>query len=354
MTTGEGRLGQDLVARVVCERPTMAVDVHLSAGPGEVVGVVGPNGAGKTTLLRVIAGLEAGEPGTAISVGGEAIESLPPHRRPVTYVASDLMLFPHLSVVDNVAFGLRARGDRRRPADQTARVVLGSLHIADLADRRPAELSAGQAQRVALARALALRPQVLLLDEPLAALDAATRIEVRARLRRDLGDFGGVTLLVTHDPVDALALADTLVVLEAGGVVQRGKPREVARRPRTPYVARLVGLNLLTGVASGARVRLSSGAEVVVAEPAQGSVMVAFPPTAVAVHRQRPEGSPRNVFPGRIEGFEPHGERVRLDVVGVVPVLADVTADAVSALGLVPGAEVWISVKAVEAVVYLT
>ncbi len=352
-TVALGR-GEDLAARVLCERPTLVVDVRVSAGPGEVVGVVGPNGAGKTTLLRVLAGLEPGGPGTSISVGGESVESLPPHRRPVTYVASDLMLFPHLSVVDNVAFGLRARGERRRPADRAARGQLDGLGIADLAGRRPTELSAGQAQRVALARALALRPQVLLLDEPLAALDAATRIDVRARLREDLEDFGGVTLLVTHDPVDASALADSLVVLEEGRVVQRGTPREVARQPRTPYVARLVGLNLLSGLASGVRVRLSSGVDVVVAESAHGPVMVAFPPTAVAVHRQRPEGSPRNVFPGTIEGFEPHGERVRLDVGGPVPVLADVTADAFSALGLARGIEVWISVKAVEAVVYPT
>ena len=147
---------------------------------------------------------------------------------------------------------MRARGSQAWPsAEASAREVLDRLGAGDLADRRPAELSGGQAQRVALARALVLEPDVLLLDEPLAALDAATRIDVRAHLRSDLAAFGGVTLLVTHDPVDALALADRLLVLEAGRVVQDGEPREVARHPRTPYVARLVGLNLLAGTAAG-------------------------------------------------------------------------------------------------------
>ncbi len=341
-----------LEARVVQRRPDLLVDVSLRADPGEVVGVVGPNGAGKTTVLRVLAGLEPGEAGTEVSVDGQRVEGERPHLRPLTYVASDLMLFPHLDVLGNVAFGMRARGLRRKPAEARAREVLASLGVGDLSARKPKELSAGQSQRVALARALVLRPEVLLLDEPLAALDAQTRVHVRALLRADLAVFGGVTLLVTHDPVDALALADRLLVLEKGRVVQDGTPREVARQPRTPYVARLVGLNLLRGVAADYRVRLPSGAELTVTDPAVGEVYVAFAPSAVAVHRTRPEGSPRNVFQGRLSGFEPQGERVRLDVEGAVPMLADVTMDAVAALGLGPGVDVWVSVKAVETTVY--
>ncbi len=341
-----------LVARVICELGPVRVDVELAAAPGEVLGVVGPNGAGKTTLLRVLAGLEPGDPGTTVTLDGQAYEATPAHRRPFTYVASELLLFPHLSVLDNVTFGLRARGEDKTAAAEQARTTLATLGVDALATRRPSELSAGQAQRVALARALVLRPEVLLLDEPLAALDAATRIEVRARLRADLAHFQGVTLLVTHDPVDALALADRLLVLEDGRVVQEGAPREVARRPRTPYVARLVGLNLLAGEAAGRRVRLPSGAEMVLADEASGSVLVAFAPSAVSVHRGRPEGSPRNVFPGQLIGYEPQGERVRLDIDGPVPMLADVTIDAVSALGLTPGVDVWVSVKAVETSTY--
>ena len=341
-----------LRARVVLQRPDFLVDVELDAAQGSVVGVVGPNGAGKTSVLRVLAGLEVGDDGTRVTVDGASVERLPPHRRPITYVAADGMLFPHLDVLANVAFGLRARGIRRAGAEASAHAVLDRLDADGLADRRPAELSGGQAQRVALARALVLEPHVLLLDEPLAALDAATRIDVRAHLRSDLAAFGGVTLLVTHDPVDALALADRLLVLEAGRVVQDGEPREVARHPRTPYVARLVGLNLLAGTAAGRRVRLASGAELAVVTEATGQVLVAFRPGAVSVHRDRPEGSPRNVFPGVVAGVEPQGEQVRLDIAGAVPMLADVTVDGAEALELAPGSEVWVSVKAVETTVY--
>lgn len=341
-----------LSARVLVPRPGFLVDVELDVAQGSVVGLVGPNGAGKTSVLRVLAGLETGSEGTRVTVDQQAVEDLPPHRRPITYVASDLMLFPHLDVLDNVAFGLRARGAGRGPAASRARQVLDRLGAGDLVDRRPGQLSGGQAQRVALARALVLEPDVLLLDEPLAALDAATRIEVRSQLRGDLAAFGGVTILVTHDPVDALALADRLLVLEAGRVVQDGVPREVARHPRTPYVARLVGLNLLAGTAAGRRVRLASGAELSVVTEATGAVLVAFRPGAVSVHRDRPEGSPRNVFPGVVAGVEPQGEQVRLDIAGAVPMLADVTVDGADALDLAPGSEVWVSVKAVETTVY--
>jgi molybdate transport system ATP-binding protein len=226
------------------------------------------------------------------------------------------------------------------------------VELADFGARRPGELSGGQAQRVALARALAGEPALLLLDEPLSALDARTRLTVRAELRRHLAAFPGSTVLVTHDPVDAMALADRVLVVEDGRVVQAGPPREVARRPRTDYVARLVGLALLPGTGEGTAVALDGGGRVAVAEPAAGPVFVAVRPESVALWPQRPEGSPRNVWPVRLASATPHGATVRCELDGEVPLLADVTAAAFAELGLAPGAELWASVKASEVAVY--
>ena len=244
---------------------------------------------------------------------------------------------------------------------------------------RPAALSGGQSQRVALARALATEPRVLLLDEPLAALDARTRPRTRAELRRHLATFPGARLLVTHDPVDALVLADRLVVLEAGRVTQVGTTADVARRPRSRYVAQLVGLNLLHGSAADDRaVRLGGGTELVVAEPVPAvEVAVAVRPQAVAVHRTEPEGSARNAWPAVVADLEADHDRVRVvleararapadlggigrdggevggdDVGGGDTIVAEVTPAAVADLDLVPGAHVWASVKAVDLTVY--
>jgi molybdate transport system ATP-binding protein len=255
-------------------------------------------------------------------------------------------------VADNVAFGLRTRGTRRAAARATAGQWLARVGLADLGDRRPAELSGGQAQRAALARALIGEPRLLLLDEPLSALDARTRLTVRAELRRHLADFAGSTVLVTHDPVDAMALADRVVVLEDGRVVQAGTPAEINRAPRTDYVARLVGLSLLAGHGSGRSVLLETGGEVAVAEETSGPVFAAVRPESVALYLSRPEGSPRNVWPVRLVGATPHGAVVRCDLAGDVPLVADVTERAFAELGLAPGAQVWATVKASEVAVY--
>jgi molybdate transport system ATP-binding protein len=213
-------------------------------------------------------------------------------------------------------------------------------------------LSAGQAQRVALARALAASPRLLLLDEPLAALDAGTRMTVRADLRSHLDAFDGATVLVTHDPLDALVLADHLVVIEAGRVVQSGSPAEVARAPRTDYVARLVGLNLMLGLADGTAVSLADGVTVTVASAYQGPVYVALRPSAIAVYEEQPHGSPRNAWPGRVRSLESRGDSIRAAVDGPPNVLVDLTAAAVAELRLVPGRAVWCVVKATELDVY--
>jgi len=267
-------------------------------------------------------------------------------------VFQDALLFPHLSVADNVAFGLRARKVAKASARAAAEGWLARVGLEGLGDRRPAELSGGQAQRAALARALVVDPAVLLLDEPLSALDARTRLTVRAELRRHLAEFQGSTVLVTHDPVDAMALAHRVVVVEEGRIVQAGPPAEVARAPRTDYVARLVGLALLPGTAEGRTVRLEGGGVVAVAEEASGPVFAAVRPQSVALYLTAPHGSPRNVWPARLVAATPHGATVRCELAGEVPLIADVTATAFAELGLVPGAEVWATVKASEISVY--
>ncbi len=333
------------------------MELDVDVADGEVLAVLGPNGAGKSTLLRVLAGLLPPDDGR-VEVDGEPWDDvaagvhLPPHRRRLGMVFQDHLLFPHLSVTDNVAFGLRTRGAGRREARAAAAAWLARVELADLGARRPGQLSGGQAQRVALARALAGDPALLLLDEPLSALDARTRLTVRAELRRHLGEFRGSTVLVTHDPIDAMALADRVLVVEEGRVVQAGAPAEVARHPRTDYVARLVGLSLLPGTGEGTTVRLDGGGRVTVAGETAGPVLVAVRPESVALWPVRPEGSPRNTWPVRLAGATPHGATVRCELEGEVPLLADVTAAAFAEMGLAPGAQLWATVKASEIAVY--
>jgi molybdate transport system ATP-binding protein len=346
-----------LDASIALRRGSLHLAVDLHVADGEVLAVLGPNGAGKSTLLRVLAGLLLPDGGTVV-VDGATWDDVPagthlaPHRRPLGVVFQDSLLFPHLSVGDNVAFGLRTRGVRRAPARATAAQWLTRVGLDGLGSSRPGRLSGGQAQRAALARALVGDPAVLLLDEPLSALDARTRLTVRAELRRHLAEFGGSTVLVTHDPVDAMALADRVLVVEDGRVVQAGTPSEISRRPRTDYVARLVGLSLLPGTGAGDSVRLDGGGVVAVGEEAVGPVFAAVRPESVALYLERPHGSPRNVWPARLVGATPHGHTVRCELAGEVPLVADVTATAFAELGLVPGAEVWATVKASEVAVY--
>jgi molybdate transport system ATP-binding protein len=344
-----------LDASVALRRGTLDLAVDLRVADGEVLAVLGPNGAGKSTLLRVLAGLLPPSEGH-VTVDGTVWEDAhthrPAHRRQLGMVFQDALLFPHLTVGENVAFGLRTRGVHRARARTTAAAWLARVGLEGLDDRRPAQLSGGQAQRAALARALVGDPALLLLDEPLSALDARTRLTVRAELRRHLAEFVGSTVLVTHDPVDAMALADRVLVVEDGRVVQAGTPSEVSRRPRTDYVARLVGLSLLPGTGDGRTVRLDGGGVVAVAEETAGPVFAAVRPESVALYLARPQGSPRNVWPARLVGATPHGLTVRCELAGEVPLVADVTATAFAELGLVPGAEVWATVKASEIAVY--
>ena len=343
---------------VVVTRPGFTLDVEVAVDPGKVVAVLGPNGAGKSTLLRVVCGLTPLSVGS-LSLGGALVDDpsrgvlVPSSERRVGVVFQEYRLFPHLSVLDNVAFGPRAAGRSRTRSRADAAAWIERLRLTELAERRPHELSGGQSQRVALARALACDPTALLLDEPTAALDVVTRLDVRAELRAHLRDFPGPTLLVTHDPLDALVLADRIVVLENGSVTQEGRALEIASRPATPYVAKLLGLNLIRGRAQDGDVAVEGGGTLhVVDRSLVGDVLVAIRPSAIAVHTSPPEGSARNVWPGVVDGAEPLGDRVRLTVSGQPTVLVDVTAGAVSELHVAPGDQVWLSAKATELEVY--
>ncbi|MFG3051953.1 ABC transporter ATP-binding protein [Kitasatospora sp. NPDC048239] len=346
-----------LDARLRVDRAAFSLDLALTAAPGEVIALLGPNGAGKSTALRALAGLLPLTDGH-LRLDGRVLEDpaqrlhTPAEERPVGVVFQDYLLFPHLSALDNVAFGPRCQGRPKREARAEAAGWLERMGLTEHADTRPRSLSGGQAQRVALARALAVRPRLLLLDEPLAALDARTRLDIRSQLRRHLADFEAVAVLVTHDPLDAMVLADRLVVIEGGREVQSGSPAEISRHPRTDYIARLVGLNLYQGTADGHLVTLPGDVTMTAAEQLSGPAFVAFPPSAVTLHRERPESSARNVWELKVAGLDLHGDQVRADLVGVLPMAADLTPAAAAELDLAPGSSVWAAVKAAQTRAY--
>jgi molybdate transport system ATP-binding protein len=343
----------NLDAHVALHLGSLDLEVRLSVEAGEVVALVGPNGAGKTTLLRALAGLQTIDRG-CIELAGHVLEDPSrgvrrgPTERAVGMVFQDHLLFPHLTALENVAFGPRAQGIPARDARKEAADWLGRIGIEELMDARPLELSGGQRQRVALARALASRPALLLLDEPLAALDAETRQQVRRELRRHLGAFAGSTLLVTHDPLEALTLADRLVVLEGGRIVQDAVPAEVTSRPRSAWIATLVGLNLLRGIARGTEVELDGGATLELADPALGEVHLVIHPRAVALHRDPPRGSPRNVIALEVDSLDVLGNHVRVTLEGALDLVAEVTPGGAAQLDLAAGGTVYAAVKAVE------
>jgi molybdate transport system ATP-binding protein len=308
-------------------------------------------------LLRCLAGLSAIDEGH-VTLGGRALDDpqagvfVPAERRPIGVVFQDYLLFANLSARENVAFGLRARGVRRREARRRAAELLERVGLLEHAGARPGALSGGQQQRVALARALAGDPQLLLLDEPLAALDVSTRAEVRRQLRRQLTGFPGTRLVVTHDPLDAYALADRVVIVEDGRITHDGSLVDVTAHPRTPYVADLVGTNLLTGSTDGREFTVDAGGTLVTSSDVTGRAFVTIAPSAVALYRSPPDGSPRNVWRSTVADIDRRLDRVRVRLEGAVPVVAEVTVDALASLDLRPGDDVWAVVKATEIETY--
>ncbi|MEU9746401.1 ABC transporter permease [Streptomyces niveus] len=353
-------LGKEGAGTTVEERWALHADVTgftrlvLDSEPGTTIAVVGPNGAGKTTLLRALLGLTP-RAHAELRLGALDVTALPPHRRGVAWVPQDGALFPHLSALSNTAYGLRAQGVGRAEARRSAQLWLDRLGVGHLAHRRPAQVSGGQAQRVALARALATNPRLLLLDEPLAALDQTTRARVRHTLRGHLEGFGGVCLMVTHDPVEAVSLADRVLVLDEGRVVQDAPPADVTRRPRSPWVARMLGRNAWPGTATADGLALTDGGLLVVADPPPPGTraLAIIAPEAVSVHRDRPSGSPRNVWPGTVAEITSSGSRLRVLITSeqAPDLVAEITPQAAVELGLADGVPVWTSVKATEATV---
>lgn len=331
------------------------LELTLAVAEGRTVAVLGPNGAGKSSLLACVAGLLRPDSGR-IDLDGRALYSgdglwVPAHRRGVALLAQEPRLFPHLSAADNVAFGLRSAGMPRAQARDRAAHWLREVGAPELADRRPHQLSGGQAQRVAIARALATDPRLLLLDEPLSALDVEAAPALRQLLRRVLADR--TTVLVTHDILDAVLLADEVAVIEQGRVVEHGPTTQVLSRPTSAFAARSAGLNLVRGTAERSAVVTPDGLRVegLHDDPlVDGQAVVAvFSPSAVSVFREAPSGSPRNTIRAVVTELEPHGHQVR---VRTAYLAAEVTPAAVADLDLVPGTPVVLSVKASEVAVY--
>ncbi|MGH8945150.1 MAG: sulfate/molybdate ABC transporter ATP-binding protein [Acidimicrobiia bacterium] len=342
-----------LDAVIELHRPWLDLGLTLEVAPGSTAVLLGPNGAGKSTAVNVIAGALPLDDGH-LRLGDRVLDDpgtgvfLTPDQRNVGIVFQDLLLFPNLDVVDNVAFGLRSRGISAAASREEARRWLDRLDVNHVAGRKPAELSGGEAQRVALARAMVIDPELLLLDEPMAALDATARVQVRRVVADHLQAFTGPRLLVTHDPAEAAVLGDEVFVIEQGSLTQRGEPASLRLRPRSRYVADLVGTNLVTGRGEGSRIVADGHVLQTAYRGLSGPVAAIIHPRAVALHLARPSGSARNNWRTMVRMIEDLGERVRVELGEPLPLTAEVTPDALSELALAPASEVWVSIKATE------
>jgi molybdate transport system ATP-binding protein len=352
--------GGSLSVDVSVHRGDFAARAAFEASTGETVALLGPNGSGKSTVVAAVAGLLPLDAGH-VALGDLTLDdaaagvSVPPEQRPIGVVFQDLLLFPHLSAVENTAFPLRARGLAKEPSRRRALELLERLEVGGRAAARPRDLSGGEAQRVALARALVADPLLLLLDEPLSALDVGTRARARDLLKQELVRFDGVRVIVTHDPTEASTLADRLVLLEEGRVTQIGSPEEIRTAPRSRYAADLVGINAFRGrlepVEEGMGRIVTEDGEVFVpwdVELEPGDVIALLHPDDVTISLDPPDGSARNVLRGRISSIAVDRERARIRLGTAPPLVAEVTVGSMRRLGLRDGVEVWASFKAVE------
>ncbi|TFD06192.1 MULTISPECIES: sulfate/molybdate ABC transporter ATP-binding protein [unclassified Cryobacterium] len=372
-----------LEANLQLTRGSFTLDVQLSLAPGEVLALLGPNGSGKSTVLDLLAGLATPEHGT-VTIDGAVLTApgrfVAPERRAIGLLGQDPLLFPHLSARANVAFALRV-GEAQLSAAQ-ARIAadhwLDRVGLHGFGGSKPGALSGGQQQRVALARALAAGPRVLLLDEPLAALDAETAPFMRQLIREQLAETGTSAIIVTHDIVDAVVLADRVAVLHDGALIDEGTTAAVLAAPRNPFVAALAGVNLVVGSVQNGAVAAPDGrifhvrpADAVALAPASSGTPASasaitlggadqnvpaaavFRPASVVVQTEQPRhASPRNVWSARVTGIEPGSGGVRLRTSGDPEVIAELTPAAVADLGLQLGSTVWLSVKATEVSAY--
>jgi molybdate transport system ATP-binding protein len=299
----------------------LSLDAAFTVAQGEVLALLGPNGSGKSTTLRALAGLLPLAGGRVV-LDGKVLEDpagrvrMAPEKRPVALMFQDYLLFPHMSALENVAFGLRCRGTEKKAARERAAQALTRLGLEEVIEARPGAMSGGQQQRVAMARALVTDSKLLLLDEPLAALDVSIKTSVRRLLRDVLRRSNAANVLVTHDLLDAVALGDRMIVIEHGGIVQAGTPAEVTARPRSHYVADLTGVNLLLGTAHGTLLELDGGGRLSCAAPASGPALAVIAPAKVSVARHRPEQQEANTWLGQISAVDLMGDRVRVRVDG--------------------------------------
>ncbi len=368
---------------------TFQLSVSFSAEMGTTTVLLGESGAGKSTVLRLLAGLLQPQRGhialaNVIYFDSEQHIAVPPQERPFGYVFQDYALFPHLSVFENVAFGLRAQYLSRNTIRQRVGEALEQVHLLGFDTRKPTQLSGGQQQRVAIARALALQPQLLLLDEPLAALDVQTRREVRQELRHILTDVGVTTVMVTHQYLEALLFGQHILVLDSGNVIQQGGQRDLLEHPRSSYVAELVGINFFQGtilriesnalcviqlqhgaqsmeVMAMLKDTLSTGEHIV---PGEGAYVV-VDPHSITLYQQPPDSSARNVFQGEIvqvlDGGNGDGSdgTVRVSIMlnhappTVPPLTAEITATSAQRMDLSEGKHIYATFKATEARAYL-
>jgi molybdate transport system ATP-binding protein len=346
---------------VMVQRDGFFMRAAFEAGAGRTVGLLGPNGSGKSTTVDVISGILAVSEGY-ISAGDEVWDRpatgvfVSPQRRSVGVMFQHLALFPALSVLENVAYGARAR--KRPSPKEHAMAVLEQLDAAHLQARPTRSLSGGEAQRVALARALVSKPQVLMLDEPLSALDVRARGAARRTLKEVLAAFQGVKIIVTHDPLEAMTLADDIIVMEQGAITQQGEPGEIRSHPRSAYAAAFAGTNLLSGTLTteGSQTILETehGRLQVVSEqiPDGEPVLASIHPATITLSLGHSATSARNQIRGRITAIDDTGSRVRVALDGSPPLVAEVTRDAAATMGLRPGLELWAAVKATRIEVY--
>jgi molybdate transport system ATP-binding protein len=333
------------------------LDAAFTVASGEVLALLGPNASGKSTMLRALVGLLP-LAGGRVSLDGTILEDpaqhirIPPEKRPISLMFQDYLLFPHMSALENVAFGLRSTGMDKQVAREKASQTLARLGLDGVAEAKPGSMSGGQQQRVAMARALVTEPKLLLLDEPLAALDVSTKTDVRRLLRSALRQSSAANVLVTHDLLDAVALGDRMVVIENGAIVQTGTPAEVTARPRSKYVADLTGVTFLRGTARGVRLELDGGGELSCAGHGTGPMLAVITPAAVSVSRQRPDGPPVNTWPGQISAVDLMGDRVRVRMEGKPAITAEVPPAAVDELKLDDGGELWATVDPAAITVY--
>ncbi len=335
------------------DRGDFTLEIGLEVGPGETVALLGPNGAGKSTVAATLAGLIRISTGQII-LGDRVLDNpdtdafIPPESREVGVVFQDFLLFEHMTVAQNLEFGLLDRGLDKATRAGIVEDWLNRFQLEDLASRRARELSGGQSQRVALARTLVTKPALLILDEPTASLDASARLEIRHRLADDLEGFAGPRLLITHDPAEAFLFADSVCIIEEGVVTQSGMADDLRLRPRTRYVADLVGTNLVLGRAAGGEVVVEGFTIHSADTSTSGDVVAAIHPRAIAVYRDLPAGSPRNTWRTTIDRIEHYGDRVRLRSGDPIRLTVELTPGSADELALDVGQQIWLSIKATE------